>query len=268
MPATEVNQAVFFAFNAKERCEVALMYMTRLELLKQFSENLERERISLGLSQMQMAEKLELSLSTYKRIATNSTEKVDVYVLYKLYLLTGKLAYEFTNLSNPYLDLKKKIRNMSPSQISFIDSLVDFENAFAGSHEDAEEYVTVYIPTGNMEDGMVYDSTNVTKVKIPDYRQKYGSRISCGIQITSNHLHPVYNRGDILLIAKSPVRDGDTGVFINKENGCAYIRKFFQTSPCRMEPVNQYGETFYVDSANKAEMEKWIKFGFVIAKVR
>ncbi len=81
-------------------------------------------------------------------------------------------------------------------------------------------------------------------------------------------MHPVYNLGDILLISKQAIRDGDTGVFVNRENGCAYIRKFHQASPCILAPVNEYGETFLVDSYNKEQMDKWIKFGTVITKMR
>ena len=235
---------------------------------EKFAENIEKERVHLGLTQKQMANELDLSLSAYKRIITCSTEKIDLYVIYKLYLLTGKLAYEYTEISDMYLDLKKKIMGLSPSQISYIDALIDFEKSFAELHTDFDDYVTVYVPTGNMEDGMIYDSASIEKVNIASYRKKYGSRISCGVKITSNHLHPVYNRGDILLISKTTIRDGDTGIFINQETGCAYIRKFYQTSPCRLEPVNGCGETFYVDSNNVEEMSKWIKFGCVISKIR
>lgn len=242
--------------------------MTRLEMNKQFADNLEIERVRLGLTQKQMAQKLELSLSAYKRIITCTTDKIDLYVMYKVYLLTGKLAYEFTSVTDPYLELKKKIMDMSPSQIAFIDGLVDFEKSFHDSHDDYDDYITVYIPTGNMEDGMTYDSANVEKFKMPSCRKKYGDQVSCGIKITSNHLHPVYNKGDLILISKRPIRDGDTGIFINRENGCAYLRKFYQTSPCKLEPINDYGETFYVNSEVKEDMDKWIKFGCVVAKVR
>ena len=172
----------------------------------------------MGLTQKQMAKELDLSLSAYKRIITCTTDRIDLYVMYRLYLLTGKLAYEFTGISDTYLDLKKKIMGLSPSQISYIDALIDFEKSFADIHDDCDEYVTVYVPTGNMQDGMIYDSANVEKIKISSYRKRFGSQISCGIKITSNHLHPVYNKDDILLIEKRAVRDGDTGIFINKRN--------------------------------------------------
>lgn len=242
--------------------------MTRLEMNREFADNLERERINLKLTQKQMASKLEMSLSAYKRLITCSTDKIDLYVIYRLYKLTGKLAYEFTSISDPYLDLKKKITNLTPSQVAYIEALVDFEKSFSDNVMNPEDYLTVYVPTGNMEDGMIYDSAAVEKVLLPNYRARYGNQISCGIRITSNHLHPVYNIGDIILIAKNSIRDGDTGIFINHANGRAYIRKFYQTTPCRLEPINGFGEVFYVDGTNKEDMEKWFKFGRVVTKVR
>lgn len=242
--------------------------MDRYTLMENFINNMEIERVKLGLTQEQMAKKLDLSLSSYKRIVTFETQKVDLYTAYRLYELTGKLAYEFMGLTGPFLDLKQKISDLSESQLNYIDSLLDFEKDFAAKHSDSEDYVTVFIPTGNMEDGMIYDSSNVEKMNIAKERMRFKNKINCGIRITSNHLHPTYLKGDTLLICKEPIRDGDTGVFIDKLTGCAFIRKFYQTNPCRLEPVSEYGKTFYIDSENLKEMSRWIKFGYVISKVR
>lgn len=242
--------------------------MARKDMNRRFAQNVERERELLGLTQKQMAAKLELSLSAYKRMVDGETSKIDLYTAFRLYQLTGKLSYEFANASDPLLDLKRKISGLSPSQVSYIDSMIDFEKAFGRQHADHEDYVTVYVPTGNMEDGMVYDSSNVEKMNIAAWRRRYGSQISCGIRVTSNHLHPVYLKGDTLLISRRAMRDGDTGAFINCENGRAYLRKYYQTDPCRLEPVNGCGETFFVDPNDPEDMDRWIKFGVVIARVR
>ena len=238
-------------------------------MMRRFAINIERERFNRGLSQAQMAQKLDMSLASYKRLITCSVERIDLYTAYRLYHLTGKLAYEFLDVSdNSVLDIKRKIVGLSPSQLSFIDGLIEFEKNFANTHSDYEDYITVYIPTGNMEDGMIYDTSNVEKLNVSSYRERYGNIIHCGIKITSNHLHPAYNKGDVLLICRQTIRDGDTGVFINKNTGCAYVRKFYQTSPCRLEPISSYGETILVDDKNPADMNRWIKFGYVITKVR
>lgn len=134
--------------------------------------------------------------------------------------------------------------------------------------KNKEDLISVLIPTGNMTDGMIFDSYNVEKLDVSNYRKAFGDALHIGIRITSNHLHPVYNKGDILLISRNPIRDGDTQIFINAQNKRAYIRKLHQKTPCELTPINNYGETFYVDSDNVDDMSKWIKFGHVLCKVR
>ena len=185
--------------------------MNRLEIANNISTNIERERIKLGMSQAQFAKALDMSLSTYKRIANGESSRIDIYTAY---------------------------------------------------------LISVLIPTGNMTDGMILDSYNVEKLDVSNYRKAFGDALHIGIRITSNHLHPVYNKGDILLISRNPIRDGDTGIFINAQTKRAYIRKLHQTNPCELTPINNYGETFYVDSDNVDDMSKWIKFGHVLCKVR
>ena len=78
---------------------------------------------------------------------------------------------------------------------------------------------------------MIWDSANVRKVNIAPYRKRYGSQINAGVEVTSNHLTPVYHMGDILLISRRPPRDGDTTIFLNTENGRAYLRRLFSRFP-------------------------------------
>ena len=124
------------------------------------------------------------------------------------------------------------------------------------------------IPSENMHDGMVYDSCSLEKINISGYRKRYGNQIDCALLVTSDHMSPVYHANDILLIARNPIRDGDTGIFINKVTGLLYIRRLRQTDPWRLEPLTYYGQTFYIDSNNASEMSHWIIFGHVISKTR
>lgn len=119
------------------------------------------------------------------------------------------------------------------------------------------------IPSGNMQDGMIYDSFSIDKINIAPYRRRYDNQIDFAFKITSDHMQPVYHRNDILLIRRGPVRDGDTGIFVNKETGLAYIRKYVQSSPDRIEPITNYGQTFFI-----GKNSHWIKLGYVITKTR
>ena len=74
--------------------------LTREQLSRNLGTNLERERFKLGYSQQDMAKALDMSLSSYKRLANGDTGKVDVYTVYKLSQLTGKMFYELCGESS------------------------------------------------------------------------------------------------------------------------------------------------------------------------
>lgn len=245
--------------------------MTRHEMVNNFGSSIEKERMQLGYSQKKMAEALDMSISSYKRIINGETNKISIFTVFHMYKLTKKLGFELCGESNPQLKVYNSLKKLSEPQLHFITSIIDFEAEFAenlSAAENDEDYITVLIPTGNMFDGMIYDSCSFEKLNVSPYRRRYGNLIHFGIRVTSDHLNPVYQLGDVLLICQQPVRDGDTGIFIDKTTGLLYARKFYQTSPCRLEPLNNYGQTFYINSSNENEVNRWIKLGYVITKIR
>lgn len=245
--------------------------MTREEISINFGTNIELERVRLGFSQAKMAKALDMSLSSYKRILTGETSKIDIYTEHQLYQLTNKLGFEFIGDPDPYLAAFHRMRQLSKTQLRTISSFIDFELAFTetmAKGETAEDYITVIVPTGNMADGMIYDSCFTEKLNIASYRKRYGDLIDIGIRITSDHLNPVYQQNDILLVCQRAVRDGDTGIFLDKTTGLIYFRKFFQGHPIRLEPVNGCGKTIQIDCSSREEMNRWISFGYAVTKVR
>ncbi len=74
--------------------------MNRLEIVNNISTNIERERIKLGMSQAQFAKALDMSLSTYKRIANGESSRIDVYTAYLIYKLTGRFPCELTGFND------------------------------------------------------------------------------------------------------------------------------------------------------------------------
>lgn len=233
-----------------------------------YAQSLERERMKLGFTQNEMAQKLDMSLSNYKKIITGATSNISLYVAHKMHEMTGKWTFELCGEKNDEIKFIQSFRTLTDTQKRFILGVLDFENDLVEQESNTEDYITVFVPTGNMEDGMIYDSANVIHVNASAYRKKYGDDVFCGIQITSSHLHPVYNAGDILIICRKPVRDGDTGVFFNKASGRVYIRKLLNTNPCILAPVNGYGNIITIDTNNPEDMTNWVKFGYVLCKMR
>ena len=242
--------------------------MTKNVLLDCFVQNLEKERLNLGMTQAEFASKLEISVSTYKNIISRRTDKIDIMIAMQIYKLTGHFLYELFGNDNPEMECLKKFRLLNNRQKAYISGKIDFELEMMRHELDSENMLDVLVLTGNMEDGMVLDSANEERIYCPEYIKKYGERLHCGIRITSNHLNPVYVRNDILGISKKPPRDGDTCILIHKPTGRAFIRKMQQGNPCHLLPINGYGDIITVDPNNHTDMVQWLKFGVVIAVLR
>lgn len=239
--------------------------LSRLDVINNFANNMELIRDSFGFSQSEMASKLDLSLSAYKRIISGQTEKLDLYVVYTLHELTGKYMFELISADDRVSSSIPKLRCLSDSQLTFINSIIDFELQFRPTSHGSD-YISVLNLTGDMHDGMIYDTSSIEKVNAEPYVRIFGSDLSCGIRVSSHHLSPAYNYGDILLIGCRPIRDGDTGIFIHKQTHRAYIRRLSQA--CRkLVPVNGFGESFDLDVCS-ADMDNWIFYGRVLAKMR
>lgn len=247
------------------------MILKKQEIINNFIDSMERERNSLGFTQAQMAQKIEMSVSSYKRLIAGETSKIDIYTAYRTCLLTEKSFFELCkDNTSSLLETVAKLRHLAPCQLRSVSGLIDFEANFQIENPSAnlEDYVNLLTPTGDAYDGMILDSVNIEKINIAAYRKWFGSDLHCAIRITSNHFSPVYHMNDILLISQTAPRDGDTGIFINKENGRAYLRRYRQTNPCMLEPLMGYGNTFLIDTDDHNEMDKWIKFGRVLSKMR
>lgn len=247
-------------------------FMTRTQLYKNFADNIEIERVRMKLTQKKMADALQISLSKYKILITNPYEaNIDIYLAHQIRMLIGKSVRELCGDELPEMEMIEHFRQLPKHRQDSIRYIIETEyqlNKDAKQDANEEEFTTCYVPTGNMEDGMTLDSRDFITVNIAEYKKMSRERIDCAVKITSNHLHPVYSRGDILLISRRAPRDGDVGIFISKETRQMYIREFKQTNPCELRPITSYGETIYVNSDEKSDMDKWVKFGTVITTMR
>lgn len=237
--------------------------MNRQELATNFVDYVEEERVRMNLTQAEMAQKLELSISGYKKMISGETTRIDLYTAKLLHDTTRSWMFEWVKDEIKEANLLRKLKHLSKNQIQLLEAIADIETMKNVSEK--QNIITVFIPTSDMKDGMIYDASNIESLSIPE---KYYHHVDCGIRITSNHLHPVYHMGDTILVKCEPPRDGDIGIFIHKPTGKVYIRKFRQLSPCQLIPVNGYGTVIMVDSKNEDDMNQWIKFGHIIATLK
>lgn len=234
-----------------------------------FVKRMEYERARMGFTQNEMAEKMGMSASGYKKIISGETKKVDLQMVHRLSKMTNMYMFDLLEQDDAIIRLARKMNHLTPTQLKLVELILDYEGQFIYENEKPDEsFITVMEPTADVKDGMFWDSMILYKVEAGEYQRRYGGKISCGIRVNSNHMVPAYIKGDILLICKEPIQDGDVGIFVDKRSGKAYVRKYRRAVPSVLEPLADYGESYYIDEEDTTDVMNWVKFGKVIAKIR
>lgn len=236
---------------------------------------------SEGLTQAEAANLIDVSLPTYKRLIAHEGSKLDFLAGLKISRLLNKPLAMLMGYKKDEYYLYQRIQLLQPREKRFIHSLVDFDISYQNyldNYSIEMDDISVLIPTGNFEDGMILDAFSVEKIDIAPLKNKsYYNLIDCGIRVTSNHYHPAYNVGDTLLISKKSPRSGDVGIFINVETGQTYIRKYEENEEYVMlRPIYGFvsdmsfgieGKSFKIDRHDIMDLGKWVKFGIVLTKI-
>lgn len=99
--------------------------LSRTEFADNFAKNIERDRVSIGLSQEEMAKELDMSLSAYKRIINGETTRIDMYTSYLVYMLVRKMTFEMVDYTDDVIKATSKLRYLKPNQLKILTELVD-----------------------------------------------------------------------------------------------------------------------------------------------
>lgn len=235
-----------------------------------FASQMEIIRINLNLSQEQMAKKLSLTPSTYRRIVNHETEKIDLAVALALAKLSNKLIFEFTNEK---LDSKQQlladINQLNSQAIHDVENFVKFRKHLQYDTNDnkSKKIIPLYRPLASLEDGMIFNSLEYDDLDVSHVPDFLKQQVDCAVLITSNHLHPAYHLNDILLIAQRPPKNNDIGIFVHREEQRLYFREFKMTSPRQLVPIADTGRLITVNENDYDDMNQWIKFGVVLSKL-
>lgn len=111
--------------------------MTHIEITQNFIENLEKAREELGWTQAQMAEKLQMSLSSYKYMISGKSAKIPIYVAYLVYQTTGKFFFELCGDIVPEMSLLMDYRQLSKERQQAIRTSIAMERAIAAQSPEA-----------------------------------------------------------------------------------------------------------------------------------
>lgn len=241
-------------------------------VVRDFASRIEAYRIKHGMTQGRMAEALLVSLSSYKNIIKGLSVTIPAHMAYRAYELTGDFYFNTSENSSPDIDFFMTFKKLPSWRKNIVRTFMSLELEMSEEGESVPEEkkddCVLYIPTGNMEDGMFYDSSSTMKISVGRYQGICHGQIDCALKITSNSLYPVYSRGDILLIHQQHPRDGDTAVVINRQTKRFYIRRFSQSDTWTLESLNTSGKAITLERHNNEYLNNWIMFGYILMKMR
>lgn len=242
--------------------------MHRADIGRAFIENVERERTLRGWTQQEMAEKLEMSVSGYRKMISGQTESIALFTAYRVSeifqipipILCGSKEYRDCVVEKIY-QTPKSICNRVEYYLDYVAKIQDAQKKQAALLGKGK-IIDIFTLTGYMQDGMYLSSSSVERKMLP---KCFGDRIVKGFKVTENTLLPVYAKGDILLIEENASRDGDIAVFLNLNTRRIYFRKLVMKNNFELHPINRRGEVITIPQEQRNE---WFDYGCVVTHIR
>lgn len=238
------------------------------EFIQNLCTTLEDFRIKNNLSQSAMGKKINVSQSTYNRLVSGDYNCNGLYAFYLFCKLSNKTMCEVVGDKSSDAYLSTAFKSLPKFRQKTVLNIIELESQLQMSDRYGNDYVDCYSLTNDNCDNMVYDAASYEPVNISGYKEICPDTIDCAIKIHSNHFHPTFHEDDILLIHQGPPRNGDTGIFINRKTKRVFFRRFIQGDVCKLEPVTPYGKTITVNPHDINDMSQWIKFGYVMTRMR
>ena len=238
--------------------------MDRKETRDNFIVNVEKIRIQYGYTQTEFAEILGMSISGYRKMVAGETNTISLFSAYKVHELSGISITQLMGIEDQQAEIAQMYKNLSGRQRNFVDSVIRFEYGMKGATCDNHHLCTLVIPTGEMKDGMDYDSCAYDKIDVGLYGEMYNDHLAFALKVTNNYFAPVYLEDDILLIGNDRVANlGEIGLYTC--DGKAYLRRITDRNPVVLEPLTYIGKTIIIQ---RDSLVKWNKIGYVIKKIR
>jgi DNA-binding Xre family transcriptional regulator len=208
-----------FRNNLRQRLQEKKMTLNALAVQSDLSEDTLRS-VVYGKSK-------DIKLSTVIKIADVLDCSLDDLVGRKYYSETER-------------EIHMRMHRFSDNALRVMKNFSKMEEDLALTHSTLGKHlVPVFVPAGNMRDGMYCDSCNTDTLDITEYPTVLQEDADFGVKILTEHYAPLYYLNDILLFScKRPPEYNDIVLYFDV-NGRMYLRKYLET---HLEPLNGFGE--------------------------
>lgn len=134
----------------------------------------------------------------------------------------------------------KRIRHLPKRSINILQFVIELEERTTlYKSVKGTDIIPVFLPTGNLKDGMFYDSSLFEKLDISEYPNALKAIADFGIRIITRNYEPVYYPNDILLFSHKRLPEYNDIVLYVDNSGKIYIRRYLETG---LEPINGFGK--------------------------
>ena len=223
-------------------------------------EKLKEQKLSLST----LATLSDLSEDTLRSIIYGKSQDIKLSTLLKIADVLHCSIDELINRNRYPQEIKKlfeRILKLPKSSIKTIQAIIILEEKrLLQKSMYGKEIIPVFIPKGNMHDGMYYDGNTYESLDISNYPIKLINEVNYGIKIQTDYFEPIYYTNDIILISscKSPNKS-DIVIYINNI-GKIFIR---QLTDFGLEPIGNFGEIIPL-----REIKNYTPLGIIIKTVR
>lgn len=255
--------------------ESKISELTNMNISKSFGETLARLRTMADLTQHDMAINLGISKNTLVRIEAGETNKIDLNTALKASALFKIPIREMCGFRTEDLTLYYNLLHATKRTQRLIASILDVDaqqkENLKGFLPDEKYLIDCMKLADDIRDGIPCNRFYKECQNISKFRAySWFHRADVLLEINSNAYHPLYHIGDRLVISCRSPRDGDIGIFIR--DACFFLRKYvmdgknvFLNYVSLQE--NEKNEYFKVNKYKSEDMEKWVKFGTVLAVI-
>lgn len=210
---------IYFRQNLRDKLQKSKISLNYLSAQADISEDTLRS-IIYGKSQ-------DIKLSSILKIARVLDCSLDSLIGRSLYSIQEE-------------NMIKQLRNLSEHSLRTVQLLIDLEEKTSLQHgTSSRKMLTVFVPTGNMKDGIFYNNSYFESLDISNYPRELSERLSCGVKIISSHFEPIYFMNDILLLSQQNAPEVNDVVLCINNAGRLFLRKL---TPFGLEPVNNFGK--------------------------
>ena len=249
--------------------------LSRMHVSKEFGQTLARLRTLADMTQQDMASILGISKATLIRMEAGETDKIDLNIALKASAIFKMPIREMCGFLTEDLALYYNLLHATKRTQRLVASILEADTQqkenLKGFLPDEKYLIDCMKLADDIRDGIpcnrfYHECQNISKFR----GHSWFKLADVLLEINSNAYHPLYHIGDRLVISCKPPRDGDIGVFIR--DACFYLRKYvadgnnvFLNYVSLQE--NEKNEYFKINRYKSEDMEKWVKFGTVLAVI-